>query len=662
MDKVRETVWVLPTILLIGVIVRVWGLNFGLPHTECRPDETAMISRALGFFSGDLNPHFFIYPTLYMYVLFGVYAAYYGIGHLLGTYSSTDDLIREFIYDPSHLYLINRYVSASFGVMTIAVVYLMIQRLVNRQTAAIASLFLSLAYLHVRNSHFGVTDVAQTFLIVTAVLFILRSSEASQPAKIAFQNYLYAGIFSGLAFSTKYTSLPLIGTLLVAHSLKVIQERKDWKDKIIDNRNLIRLTQGGLVLIGTILLVGAIALTPEFVTQSLTVDGKLENAERLPALQKILGILGGASLGLPILMQVFRFFGALLEPNLYTFWGGFLGAFFMGTPFALLAPKAFVGEFSSVIHAAAQATHGYYLGTGFGYHFQFTLPLGLGWGLLIAALLGIMAAFKFNVIQSTIVLTFPVTYYLLMGNSFVVPSRYMIPVIPFACMTAAIVVTLLVEQVSQWQLLNQFPIRSPEKFLALLLTTLIIFPSATAIAQSDRLLATPDNRLEAAAWLRQNAPQNSSIYQTGLLYGQVLVDRSLRQVLEHLKSPQINGAKSLIAQLLSMQNDETEPYPQWDYDSSKGEFYFAQKPQKGLPDYIIVQKNAVDSEEILETSIAEIIQKFYGLKRSFQAMEIGNPQNRFDQQDAFYLPFSGFKNVRRPGTNLYIYQIISSNQ
>lgn len=177
------------------------------------------------------------------------------------------------------------------------------------------------------------------------------------------------------------------------------------------------------------------------------------------------------------------------------------------------------------------------------------------------------------------------------------------------------------------------------------------------------MLATSDSRLDAAEWLRQNASQTSSIYQTGLLYGQIVPDRSLRQVLEQLKSPQINGSKSLIALLQSFQSDEVQSdevdrYSQWDYDLSKGAFSFAQTPQKGLPDYIVVQENAVDLEELLEAGIAEIIQKSYVLKRSFQAMEIYNSQNRFDQQDAFYLPFYGFKNVRRPGTNLYIYQVV----
>jgi hypothetical protein len=135
-----------------------------------------------------------------------------------------------------------------------------------------------------------------------------------------------------------------------------------------------------------------------------------------------------------------------------------------------------------------------------------------------------------------------------------------------------------------------------------------------------------------------------------------VVDRSPRLVSEQLMSPQINGQKSLAAELQPLQLDYAERYPQWEYDSSVGVFYFNQRLQTGLPDYIIIQENAIDPETILEAGLAEIIQKSYGLKRSFRAMETNDPQNRFDQQDAFYLPLSGFRNVHRPGTNLYIYQ------
>jgi len=74
--------WTVLSIVFVGGLARFWGINFGLPHTECRPDESIITGIAFGFFSGDFNPHFFSYPTLYIYVLHGLYFLYYSIGKL----------------------------------------------------------------------------------------------------------------------------------------------------------------------------------------------------------------------------------------------------------------------------------------------------------------------------------------------------------------------------------------------------------------------------------------------------------------------------------------------------------------------------------------------------------------------------------------------------
>jgi hypothetical protein len=355
-------------------------------------------------------------------------------------------------------------------------------------------------------------------------------------------------------------------------------------------------------------------------------------------------------------LQTARFFAALIDSNAFIFGGSFFAAFLLGTPFALLDPKAFAADFAHVIRASANISHAaqiHGLGTGLTHHFYVSLPLGLGMGLFIAALLGVIVVLRYNASRAIILLAFPVSYYLFMGSTSIVPARYMNLVIPFACMTAAIAVTVGVEQLSKRL---HLPFRSSAPFLTLVLIALLLVQPVSAIAQSDRLLATMDNRLVATEWFRQNVPQSASIYQTGLIYGQMVIDRSPRLVIEHLMSPQINGQKSLATQLQSLQQSYVERYPQWEYDPSGGVFYFNQRLQTELPDYIIVQENAVDAATILEAGIAEIIQKSYSLKRSFRAMETNDPQNYLDRQDAFYLPLSGFRNVRRPGTNLYIYQ------
>jgi hypothetical protein len=49
----------LAVIVLLGALLRVVPITFGLPLDRARPDEEVAIGRALGMVGGDLNPHFF---------------------------------------------------------------------------------------------------------------------------------------------------------------------------------------------------------------------------------------------------------------------------------------------------------------------------------------------------------------------------------------------------------------------------------------------------------------------------------------------------------------------------------------------------------------------------------------------------------------------------
>src|SRR4051812_37084565 len=65
--SVRVYGWL--AILAAAAALRLFGLRYGLPAVY-NPDEVAIMSRALAFAKGDLNPHNFLYPSLYFYVLF----------------------------------------------------------------------------------------------------------------------------------------------------------------------------------------------------------------------------------------------------------------------------------------------------------------------------------------------------------------------------------------------------------------------------------------------------------------------------------------------------------------------------------------------------------------------------------------------------------------
>ena len=57
-----------------GRLVRFWGLRFGLPHTNTRPDETIVIDVALSVSEGQFpTRRFYDYPWLFMWLMAGLY-------------------------------------------------------------------------------------------------------------------------------------------------------------------------------------------------------------------------------------------------------------------------------------------------------------------------------------------------------------------------------------------------------------------------------------------------------------------------------------------------------------------------------------------------------------------------------------------------------------
>jgi hypothetical protein len=198
-------------VLVVAGTLRCWGLAFGLPHTFARPDEDAVQGIALQFFQRDFNPRFFDWPTLYMYLVGALHVVYFNIGRLLGWFPLEYDFLVRASQNPAPLFLIARALTAFSGVVTVWLLYLTGRRLAGTPTALVAALFLAVAPLHVRDSHFGVTDVAATSLVAAALLFVVRYRDT-----LARRDLLFAALFTGLAASTKYNAALIAVPALLA--------------------------------------------------------------------------------------------------------------------------------------------------------------------------------------------------------------------------------------------------------------------------------------------------------------------------------------------------------------------------------------------------------------------------------------------------------------
>ena len=194
-----------------GAVLRVWGLRFGFPHPVARPDEEVLVDAALGVLR-DGNPHFFDWPSLFIYATAGSYAALFAVERAVGG-AIRHAAIAKAAFEPL-LHLIPRALSAAAGVLTIAALYGAARELFSRAVAILAAAFLAVAFLHVRDSHFGVTDVPATFLAVCAFWAALRcATRGATDARVAV-----AGALCGFAASTKYNAamalLPAIAAIV----------------------------------------------------------------------------------------------------------------------------------------------------------------------------------------------------------------------------------------------------------------------------------------------------------------------------------------------------------------------------------------------------------------------------------------------------------------
>jgi len=194
----RGEILVLLGVLALAAAIRLSGIRWGLPHPY-HPDEGSILFHALAFGTGDLNPHWFRWPSLGMYEMFGVYGVYFVAGRLAGTFSGSSDLVRQYLTDLTPFWLMGRLASAVAGVATVWVTWLIGRRAYNRFVGVVAAAVLAVVYLHVRDSHYATPDVLTTFLASVSLLFAVNACGGGRSRSL-----MVSALFAGLAASAKY--------------------------------------------------------------------------------------------------------------------------------------------------------------------------------------------------------------------------------------------------------------------------------------------------------------------------------------------------------------------------------------------------------------------------------------------------------------------------
>lgn len=402
-------------IIAFAALLRFWALDAGIPH-RIGIDEPQIMTRVLGMLrSGDFNPRFYDYPGLYIYVQFAVACVRFITGALLGYWSSlSQPQVWEF-------FLWGRAVTAILGTATVVLVYQIGLRWGTRQ-ALLAAGLMAVMPLHVRESHFILTDVPATFFVTLTFLLAIRASE-----RPAMGTFALAGAAAGLAAATKYPAA-----------------------------------------LALMLPLGMLFMTPE---------------TRGARTRITLGIVGASA-----------------------------AAFFAGAPYTLLDLKGFLNGYAALMasytgSAPVEAPWETYLKH---------LRRNMSWPAYIAMLAGcVMAGLRTwqggpGRGRWALVLAFPLVYFWFISRQTLVFGRYLLPMIPFACLLAAMAVVPFAGILRKLTVPRQLRTAA-----VVVLTALITLPPAAASVAFSRSHALKTTTGFAHDWLRAHVPPGSSVVVEG---------------------------------------------------------------------------------------------------------------------------------------------------
>jgi uncharacterized membrane protein/4-amino-4-deoxy-L-arabinose transferase-like glycosyltransferase len=184
-------------VILIGVWLRWYHINWSLPYIF-HPDETRLLYAVNEISWENLNPKFFAYGSLPIYVL---------------------KILHSTIH--KNFFLVGRALSAFFGSLTLILLYVFGTRFFSQRVALLSTALLAFTVLHIQLSHFLTVDVMLTFFVLFAFYVLASLIESSG----GFWRYLLVGVVIGLTLATKISALPLYGVFLGVHTLVLLKLR-----------------------------------------------------------------------------------------------------------------------------------------------------------------------------------------------------------------------------------------------------------------------------------------------------------------------------------------------------------------------------------------------------------------------------------------------------
>ena len=335
--------------------------------------------------------------------------------------------------------LTGRLIFTAAGTLTIIPVCRLARRVRNPRAALAAAFFLAVAVLHVRDSHFAMTDVLMTLFVMLSLARLVSAFDA--------------------VFEAPSTGAPALrgfaaaGLLARARHVHQVQ------------RGRPRPLDDGCAAAPA----GEVKSCPAWTLRAWT----------------------------PLI-----FFTAAA-----------VAGFVLGTPYRILDAPAFLADFRYDLTHLSEP-HGLDVGPGWYAHLTRSLPYGCGVAATYtAAIAGMGIALRRAPRQALVLVAFVLAFLGVLGTGRTVFFRYVMPLVPLACVFAGITAAGLGEVFSR----RRGAVAGAG--LPTLIAVLVIgAPSLVSSAWMDVLLARTDSRIVAGQWLRGQLRPEHSVYDAGRTY------------------------------------------------------------------------------------------------------------------------------------------------
>jgi hypothetical protein len=213
-------------ILLIGALLRFYKLDWG-QGLFTHPDEYHIVGSVGQLsFPGQMNPHFFSYGTVTIYLIYFTQELF---SHLFSIFNLQLLIPNSF--------LVGRFYSALFSTLTVLVVYRICNVIFSKKMFSLTAAFLvAITPGLIQQAHFATPESTLIFFIFCSIFFIIKFIIRSR-----LRFLIFASISLGFAMGVKISSIVLLIPLFSSIIIK-FWPRKFSLKKILSLLSHVLLT------------------------------------------------------------------------------------------------------------------------------------------------------------------------------------------------------------------------------------------------------------------------------------------------------------------------------------------------------------------------------------------------------------------------------------